>query len=189
MALCAPVRDMKNTAKVLSVVEVSNEPVTVTRNGRDVLIVMTQEAYDGLKSELAHERLMRRLDRAELEFDSVECFDGGTFLMRCWIVTMLKLVVSKGAAMELRGIAQHLEDEPAAPGAARSFIQEFKHQAELACSFPCSRPPCAHSELAQRGYRSFRVGRYVAIYSVVDDCLKALHVFHQSQDYVRDVLE
>ncbi len=151
MALCAPVRDMKDTAKVLSVVEASKDPVTVTRNGRDVLIVMTPEAYDGLKSELAHGRLMRRLDRAEFEFDSVECFDGDTFLMRCWIVTMLKLVVSKGAAMELRGIALYLEDELASPGAVRSFIQEFKHQAEPACSFPCSRPLCAHSELAQRG--------------------------------------
>lgn len=102
---------------------------------------------------------------------------------------MLKLVISKGAAMELRGIALYLEDEPASPGAARSFIQEFKHQAEPACSFPCSRPLCAHSELAQRGCRSFRVGRYVVIYSVADDCLKVLHVFRQSQDYVRDVLE
>ena len=80
MALCAPVRDMKDTAKALSVVEASKDPVTVTRNGHDALIVMTQEAYDGLKSELAHECLMRRLDRAELEFDFVECFDGGTFL-------------------------------------------------------------------------------------------------------------
>ncbi|MBS7157598.1 MAG: type II toxin-antitoxin system RelE/ParE family toxin [Collinsella sp.] len=102
---------------------------------------------------------------------------------------MLKLVVSKGAAMELRGIAQCLEGEPASPDAARSLIQEFKHQAELACSFPLSHPLCVHSELAQRVYRSFRVGRYVAIYSVADDCLKVLHVFHQSQDYVRDVLE
>lgn len=80
MALCVPVRDMKDTAKFLSVVEGSKDPVTVTRNGRDALIVMTPEAYDGLKSELAHERLMRRLDRAELEFDSGEYFDGGTFL-------------------------------------------------------------------------------------------------------------
>lgn len=80
MALCVPVRDMKDTAKLLSVVTGSKDPVTVTRNGRDALIVMTPEAYDGLKSELAHERLMRRLDRAELEFDSGEYFDGGTFL-------------------------------------------------------------------------------------------------------------
>lgn len=45
MALCAPVRDMKDTAKALSVVTGSKDPVTVTRNGRDALIVMTPEAY------------------------------------------------------------------------------------------------------------------------------------------------
>lgn len=80
MALCVPVREMKDTAKFLAVVEGSKDPVTVTRNGRDALIVMTPEAYDGLKSELAHERLMRRLDRAELEFDSGEQLDGSAFL-------------------------------------------------------------------------------------------------------------
>ena len=109
--------------------------------------------------------------------------------MRFWIATMLKLVVSKGAAMEMRGIARYLEDGLASPDEARSFIQEFKYQAELACSFPLSNPLCAHSELAQRGCRSFRVGRHVAINSVADDCLRVLHVFHLSQDYVRDVLE
>ncbi len=40
MALCVPVREMKDTAKFLSVVEGSKEPVTVTRNGRDALVVM-----------------------------------------------------------------------------------------------------------------------------------------------------
>lgn len=54
--------------------------VMVTRNGQDALIVMTPEAYDGLKSELAHERLMRRLDRAELAFDFGEYLDGHDFL-------------------------------------------------------------------------------------------------------------
>ena len=80
MALCVPVREMKDTAKFLSVVEGSKEPVTVTRNGRDALIVMTPEAYDGLKNELAHERLMRRLDRAEVEFDSGAHLDGDAFM-------------------------------------------------------------------------------------------------------------
>lgn len=61
---------------------------------------------------------------------------------------MLKLVVSKGAAMEIRGIAQYLEDELASPGAARPCIQEFKHKAEPAGSFPLSHPLCVHSELA-----------------------------------------
>ncbi|MFR3452479.1 MAG: type II toxin-antitoxin system RelE/ParE family toxin [Collinsella sp.] len=58
----------------------------------------------------------------------------------------------------------------------------------LPAHFPSSHALCPHPELAQRGYRSFRVGRYVAIYSFTDDCLKILHVFHQSQDYVDDAL-
>lgn len=101
---------------------------------------------------------------------------------------MPRLSVSKSAALEISGIAQYLENELASPGAASSFIREFKHQVELACSFPSSHPLCPHTELAQRGYRSFRVGRYVAIYSFAGDCLKILHVFHQSQDYVDDAL-
>lgn len=80
MALCVPVRELKDTAKFLSVVEGSKDPVTVTRNGRDALVVMTPEAYDGLRSELAHERLMRRLDRADAEFDSGAYLDGDAFL-------------------------------------------------------------------------------------------------------------
>ena len=108
--------------------------------------------------------------------------------MRYWNVTMIRLAISKSAALEISGIAQYLEQELASPGAASSFLGEFKHQAELARSFPSAHPLCPHPELAQRGYRSFRVGRYVAIYSFVDDCLKVLHVFHQSQDYVDDAL-
>lgn len=101
---------------------------------------------------------------------------------------MVRLVISKSATLEIGGIAQYLKDELASPGAASSFIQEFRHQAKLACSSPSSHALCPHPELAQRGYRSFRVGRYVAIYSFTDDCLKILHVFHQSQDYVDDAL-
>lgn len=45
------------------------------------LCVLVRDMKDeGLKSELTHERLMRRLDRAEFEFDSGKYFDGGTIL-------------------------------------------------------------------------------------------------------------
>lgn len=80
MAVCVPVREMKDTAKFLSTVEDASGPVTVTRNGRDALIAMTPDVYDGLLSELAHERLMRRLDRAEAEFAAGEYVDGPTFM-------------------------------------------------------------------------------------------------------------
>ena len=63
---------------------------------------------------------------------------------------MVRPVISKSAALEISGIAQYLKDELASPGAASSFIQEFRHQAKLACSFPSSHALCPHPELAQR---------------------------------------
>lgn len=66
MASCAPACKTKDIAEYLPVVESFKDPVTATRDDRDVLVAMTPEAYDNLKCDLAHERLMRRLDRAEL---------------------------------------------------------------------------------------------------------------------------
>lgn len=60
---------MKDAARFLSFAEGFKCPATVTLYGRDTLAVMAPVAYDGLKCELAHERLMRRFDRAQLEFD------------------------------------------------------------------------------------------------------------------------
>ena len=73
-------RELKDTARFLSVVEGSREPVTVTRNGREALIAMTPEMYDSLRSELAHERLMRKLDRAENELSQGLGVDGPSFM-------------------------------------------------------------------------------------------------------------
>lgn len=80
MATCVPVRELKDTAHFLSIVEDSREPVTVTRNGREAIIVMTPEMYGSLRSELAHERLMRKLDRAETELSRGEGVDGPSFM-------------------------------------------------------------------------------------------------------------
>lgn len=41
---------------------------------------MTPEVFDGLLSELAHERLMRKLDRAEAELEAGAFVDGDTFM-------------------------------------------------------------------------------------------------------------
>lgn len=80
MATCVPVRDLKDTSHFLSIVEGAGGPVTVTRNGRDALIAMTPEMYDGLLNELEHERLMRRLDRAEAELVAGDYVDGPSFM-------------------------------------------------------------------------------------------------------------
>lgn len=89
--------------------------------------------------------------------------------MACLIVMAIELLIAKSAALEIDAIVRYLSEGLGSPAAARSFLEEFDHQAGLACSFPDSHPLCLHPELAQSGYRAFRVRNYVAIYSVQDD--------------------
>ena len=110
--------------------------VTVTHNGRNALIVMTPETYDGLKSEWPTN--VSCADWIVRNRNSISANTSMTTLpwVRCRIDAMLKFAISRSAAWEILSIAQYLEDEFGSPGKVRSFIQEFKHQAEPTCSFP-----------------------------------------------------
>lgn len=99
-----------------------------------------------------------------------------------------KYQLAKSAARDINSIAQYLSSGLKTPQASRAFLEEFKHQLELTCVFSESHPLCPHPELAARGYRSFRVGRYLALYSFDSECVRVLHVFHQSQNYAHDVI-
>ena len=46
MAVCVPVRDMKDTAAFAKLVKESPEPITVTKNGYSEFVVMRSEDYD-----------------------------------------------------------------------------------------------------------------------------------------------
>lgn len=100
----------------------------------------------------------------------------------------VKYRIAKSAARDIESITHYLSNGLKTPQASRAFIEGFKHQLELTCAFPESHPLCSHPELADRGYRSFRVGRYLVIYSFDSEYVQVLHVFHQSQNYVQDVL-
>lgn len=80
MPTCVPVREMKDTAKFGKLVEESNEPVIVTRNGRDAYVVMTSDAYDAIRQDLARMKLYEIVDRAEAELAAGEYVEGTAFL-------------------------------------------------------------------------------------------------------------
>lgn len=80
MALHVPIGELKDTVKFHSVIEVSKEPLVLSRDDWGVSDVAVPEAYGSLKSEIAHERLMHLLDCAEAEFDSGSYLDGDSYL-------------------------------------------------------------------------------------------------------------
>lgn len=80
MSVCVPIRDMKDTTRFVEVVSGAGAPVTVTRNGYDALVVMTPEAYDGLRLEAARARLYTVLDEAEREIENGDVVDYDGFI-------------------------------------------------------------------------------------------------------------
>lgn len=76
---CVPIRDMKNTAAFTALVDESSTPITVTRNGYDVFVVMRSEDYEAVQVELARARLLSRISQAEAEYSSGDYVDGKDF--------------------------------------------------------------------------------------------------------------
>lgn len=80
MAVCVPVRDMKDTAAFARLVRESPEPVTVTKNGYSEFVVMRSEDYDLMREEVAKARLIRVLADADKAYESGEYVDGASFI-------------------------------------------------------------------------------------------------------------
>lgn len=66
MAMCVPVRDMKDTAAFTDLVNRERE-VTVTKNGYDAIHCMSDEYYRIMQEEVAKARLLSRIMLAESE--------------------------------------------------------------------------------------------------------------------------
>lgn len=80
MAICVPVRDMKDTAAFAKLVKESPEPITVTKNGYSEFVVMRSEDYDMMREEVAKARLVRVLADADNAYEQGEYVDGATFI-------------------------------------------------------------------------------------------------------------
>ena len=101
----------------------------------------------------------------------------------------LDYVVLSGAEADYESIVRYLAHDLANPGAAVRFMDEFDAQVELVCTYPELHAPCALPELAELGYRSFRVMRYLVLYKVADERVVIAHLFHERQDYGRLVVD
>lgn len=100
-----------------------------------------------------------------------------------------RLVITADAALELVSIVDYIKEDLGTPATADSFVSEFRRIARLVCSFPESKPLCPDPYLSSRGYRSFRVKGYIALYLYSGDIVYVDHVFHQSQDYAAIVVQ
>lgn len=78
MPICVPVRDMKNTADFVGMVERESD-VTVTKNGYSVIHCLSEAEYQLLQEERAKARLLSRMMLAEEEIANGNSLDFDEF--------------------------------------------------------------------------------------------------------------
>ena len=58
MPQCIPIRDLKNTAEVSQMCQNAKEPIVITKNGYDDMVIMSAEVYDRIRLYSVYEKLM-----------------------------------------------------------------------------------------------------------------------------------
>lgn len=62
MAHCIPIRDLKNTAQISLLCQQAKEPITITKNGYDDMVIMSAKMYEKMRLYSVYERLMEAED-------------------------------------------------------------------------------------------------------------------------------
>jgi prevent-host-death family protein len=58
MTQCIPIRDLKNTAEVSQMCRKSREPIFITKNGYEDMVIMSAEVYEKIRLYTVYEKLM-----------------------------------------------------------------------------------------------------------------------------------
>ena len=57
-----PIRDLKNTAEISRLCQRSKEPITITQNSYDDMVIMSAKLYDKMRPYSVYEKLMEAED-------------------------------------------------------------------------------------------------------------------------------
>jgi len=57
-----PIQDLKNTAKISQLCQRSKEPITITQNGYDDMVIMSAKLYNRMRPYCVFEKLMEAED-------------------------------------------------------------------------------------------------------------------------------
>lgn len=75
---CIPIRDLKNTAAVSEMCKKSAEPIYITKNGYEDMVIMSAEVYDRIRLVSVYEKLME----AEADIEEGRVMEGRASLRK-----------------------------------------------------------------------------------------------------------
>ena len=75
---CIPIRDLKNTAAISEMCKKSAEPIYITKNGYEDMVIMSAEVYDRIRLVSVYEKLME----AEADIEEGRVMEGNASLRK-----------------------------------------------------------------------------------------------------------
>ncbi len=75
---CIPIRDLKNTAAISEMCKKSAEPIYITKNGYEDMVIMSIEVYDRIRLVSVYEKLME----AEADIEEGRVMEGSASLRK-----------------------------------------------------------------------------------------------------------
>lgn len=93
--------------------------------------------------------------------------------------------MSSEAEADLNNITYYLEDLTGGQKASENFRIELEKNVRLIAFEPRLFGYSRLKELKEKGYRSFLVKGYIALYIIDNEEVTITNIFHQSQDYAR----
>ena len=96
-----------------------------------------------------------------------------------------KVIISRAAATDRDSIVAYLAEDLGNPKAARDFLDSIDHMGIDLSSMPDGFPLVLETDLAQAGYRKYRLGNYLAIYRRRGNLVRISRIVHQTQDWAR----
>ena len=75
---CIPIRDLKNTAAVSEMCKKSAEPIYITKNGYEDMVIMSAEVYDRIRLVSVYEKLKE----AEADIEEGRVMEGSASLRK-----------------------------------------------------------------------------------------------------------
>lgn len=73
MPIIRPIKDLRNTIEISELCHSVNEPVFITKNGHEDLVIMSNEVYE---KQLALLKIFSMLREAEKQIDEGKCVEG-----------------------------------------------------------------------------------------------------------------
>lgn len=66
MPTILPIKDLRNTTRISSIVHESDEPIFITKNGYGDMVVLSMEAYDDMLARVAvHNQIVAGAEQAD----------------------------------------------------------------------------------------------------------------------------